>query len=119
MKKTVKKKPRQEHIYATTANEVDNITISYDAKTDSISFETEVKDIYNEMTYERPKGPKVISRTPQNRPDLTFDHNRSVENNYDIIFALDTNTKEIKGEVVSITGIVQVQKIFAVDGNEL
>lgn len=117
MKKNDKNKPRQKYIYATTSGVVDNISLSFDPTTNSIRFETEVKDAYSEITYDRAKGPKVISRTPQDGIDLLFSHNKSIESNYEIIFAVDTNTTQIRGIAISVTGIIQAQKIFAVDEN--
>ncbi|PKN21766.1 MAG: hypothetical protein CVU68_06425 [Deltaproteobacteria bacterium HGW-Deltaproteobacteria-3] len=115
MNKMRKNKPRKEYIYATTSNVVDNISLSFDTKTGGIRFETEVKDTYSEITYDRAKGPKVISRTPQNEVDLLFGHHAAIENNYEIIFAVDTNTVKIHGRNISVSGIIQAQKIFAVD----
>ena len=115
MKKKSKRKPRQESIYATTSMVVDNILLSYDPKTNTIRFETDVKDTYNEISYERAKGPKVISRTPQSGFDLSFSNDEAIENNYEMIFAIDTNTRNIKGVSISVTGIIQAQKVFAVD----
>ena len=113
--KKVDKKPRKEYIYATTSNEVDSITLSVDPKTGEVTFETEVKDTYSETSYDRPKGPKILSRTPQDSNNLKFDHHVAIKENYDIVFAVDTNTKMIKGHNISVSGIIQAQKIFAVD----
>lgn len=111
------KEPRQERIYATTSNLVDDISISINSKTNTVSFGTEIKDAYSEITYDRSKGPKVVSRIPQNGIDLLFNHCKSIESNYEIIFAVDTNTWEISGKNISVTGIVQAQKVIVVNEN--
>jgi len=79
--KKVNKKLRKEHIYATTSDEVDSITLSFAPKTGEVTFETDVKDTYNEISYDRLKGPKVISRTPQENKDLHFNHCVAIEEN--------------------------------------
>ena len=119
MTKHNKHKPRTEHIYATTVDVVDNISLSFDPKTFSVRFETDVKDTYSEISYSRKKGPKVISRIPQDDADIQFGQDRTINENYKIVFAVDTNTKIINEKAVSVTGIIQAQKIFAVDNEGL
>lgn len=117
MRKKNNKKPRNEHIYATTTNMVESISLSINQQTGEIEFETDVEEKYLEVTYDREKGEKVISRVPQNNKQLQFNHNFAIEENYEIIFAIDTNTRKIKNCNISISGIVQTQPVFAVDTN--
>jgi hypothetical protein len=63
-----KRKKRSEAIYATTASaETTEIVATYDHSTGQMSFGADMVNVYSEVTYERSKGPKVLSRIPQTR----------------------------------------------------
>jgi hypothetical protein len=57
-----------------------------------------------EQAYERPKGKKVITQVPSfskaapSELDLTLGQ-------YDYLFAIDTNTRDVDGQIVSVTGV--------------
>ncbi|MGB3224809.1 MAG: SEC-C domain-containing protein [Desulforhopalus sp.] len=70
----------------------------------------EPKSAQAEVTYKREKGNKVLSRSPL-RPNLMFVNTDQALTGFDAIFAVDTNTKIIEEEKVSITGIVWGQAI--------
>ncbi len=108
-----KKKPRKENIYSTTKGGVKEISLSVD-QTGNIEFDTKMINIYSEITYDRQKRPKVLSRVPQAK-GATFEINEAIENNFDIVFAIDTNTRQFGDYNVSVSGIIQCQKVIAVD----
>jgi hypothetical protein len=64
-------------------------------------------DTYSEVTYARPKGPKVIQRVPQSGMGARFDGSRSLFRDFDYLCAVDTNTRIIGGEPISVVAIVQ------------
>lgn len=59
------RKLRSEYIYGTTSGEVSEFYLTVDQRTGAISFGQGMTTVYSERSYERPKGPKVLSRTPQ------------------------------------------------------
>lgn len=61
---------------------------------------------YSETSYERAKGPKVVSRIPQSHDSLTFDGSAALFRNYDFLCAIDTNTRSINGQLVSAVGVL-------------
>ena len=100
------RKPRSEWAHASTAGEVTEISLHYDPKADEVQFNTPVVNTYHKVTYERPKGPKVLTRTPLLGPALQLDSNQALCKNYDILAAVDTNTRIISDLQISVTGIV-------------
>ncbi|MHC4053295.1 hypothetical protein [Bradyrhizobium sp. 25ACV] len=100
------RKKRSEAIYGTTAGEVDSITITYDHSTGGFSFGDAMTGVYSEITYERPKGPKVLSRIPQGHRDIRFESSDALLKNYQFVCAVDTNTRMINGRRVSVTGVI-------------
>lgn len=114
MAKKKKIKPRSESIYSTTKGEVTEISLSFDAKRGDVEFDTEMINIYAETTYERPKKQKVVSRVPLTEK-IQFEINEAIWNNFDYIFAIDTNTRNINGYRISVSGVIQCQKIFIID----
>ena len=115
MSKKQTAKRRSAAIYATTANEVDKITISVNPATDEIEFHCEIIDAYSEISYDRAKGPKVLSNTPLSERQLQFDQVPAIEKNYDFIAAIDTNTSTINGHPISVSGIIFCEPVYAVD----
>lgn len=58
-----------------------------------------------ERSYDRPKGPKVLSRVPLgNRAKLIADPDRALLQ-FDTIFAVDSNSRSINGRMVSVAAI--------------
>ena len=100
------RKPRTEAIYATTVrDDMTHIIVHIDQQTGEISFGDEMTNIYSEVGYERAKGPKVLNRIPQNHASLSFDKEPALLRNFDFLVAVDTNTTQIEGKNVSVTGI--------------
>lgn len=119
MAKKPKRKKRNEHIYATTKGSVSEIEISFDSRTGEIRFGPDMTNVYSEVTYDRAKGPKVLSRIPQAQPDLSFDAPPALEKNFDYLCAVDTNTRRIQGKNVSAVGIVTFEPVWAGQKNGL
>nr|WP_314433948.1 hypothetical protein [uncultured Brevundimonas sp.] len=104
------RKPRDEHIYATTAGPVSEIRFSIDERTGGFRFEQEMVNVYSERSYARPKGPKVVSRIPQANPDLSFDETPALLANFDRVCAVDTNSRLVHGRMISATGVVTLHR---------
>ena len=104
-KKRPTKKKRTEYIYGTTVGEISELSISV-SDLGEVSFGTEMTNTYSEVTYDRPKGPKVLSRVPQSQKSLTFNQGAVLKNNFDYRCAVDTNTRIINGKRISVTGVV-------------
>jgi len=110
MSKDKKRKKRTEHIYGTTAGEVTELAVTVD-HSGEIVFDGEMTNTYSEVTYDRRKSPKVLSRIPQSQKSLTFNHSEALKRNYEFRCAVDTNTRVIKGRRVSVTGIVTFKPV--------
>lgn len=64
-----------------------------------------------ERSYERPKGPKVLSRVPLASTDrLVTDSDQAVLA-FDTLFAIDANTREIGGHQVSVAAITLCKQV--------
>lgn len=84
------------------------MTISVDSLTGNIRFDQEMTNVYSEITYDRTKGPKVLSRIPQDHPRVSFESQNALRNNFDYYLAVDTNSKTIQGQFISAVGIVRI-----------
>lgn len=60
---------------------------------------------YHTINFDRPKGPKILNKTPLDPNKLIIDSNLALEK-FDRIFAIDTNTKTINDENVSVSCVV-------------
>jgi len=58
-----------------------------------------------ETEYERKKGPKILNRAESGHERLAADPNRALQK-YDLIYAIDTNTKLLNSETLSVAGII-------------
>ena len=105
-RKPKRPKPRAETTYATTAGEVEEISLFLDPQTAQVHFGSAMVNTYSETSYDRLKGPKVLTRTPISGPGLQIDPNDAVIRNYDLLVAVDTNTRQIAEQLVSVTGII-------------
>lgn len=105
------RKKRNEEIYATTVGDVTEITVHFNALTGEVSFGGEMTNVYSERSYDRPKGPKVLSRVPQSDQKISFDAGPALKKNFDFICAVDTNTRVIQGKRVSVVAVVTVKSI--------
>lgn len=106
MSKKQSRKKRIEHLYGTTVGDVTEIVVTVDERTGEIRFGGVMADTYSEVSYERPKGPKIVSRIPQATPALTFHSSTALFKNYDFLCAVDTNTRIINDQKVSAVGVV-------------
>ena len=103
------RKKRNEQIYATTIGEVTELVVHVDSQTGEISFGQEMTNVYSEVSYDRPKGEKVVQRVPQYRDEISFDAGPALRKNYDFICAVDTNTKIIGGRRISVVGVATMK----------
>ena len=62
-------------------------------------------DAYHDVNFDRKKGPKILNKTPLDPSKLIINPNIALEI-FDSIFAIDTNTKVVNGESISVTCIV-------------
>ncbi|MDE3244274.1 MAG: hypothetical protein KGO52_16335 [Nitrospirota bacterium] len=101
------KKPRTEWIYGATAGKVTEIGLEISADGTSVRFTQEMTNAYVQTTYPRSnKEPKVITRVPVTDADIPFIPNRAIES-FDRLVAVDTGTRMIRGEQVSVTGVIE------------
>lgn len=112
MPKKSNRKPRKEYIYGTTASEVSSIGIVYDPETDSLQFRDEMINTYSEVSYQRQKNEKVLSRIPQENVELHQNQDKALEKNFDFLCAIDTNTTVIQKKRVSVVSVVVMESIF-------
>jgi len=63
------------------------------------------ENAYHEINYNKGKGSKILNKIPLNPNQLLNDPNLALKN-FDLIFAIDTNTKLVNGEIISISCIV-------------
>ena len=76
-------------------------------QTGEFSFGNDVTNVYSEISYDRPnKNAKILSRIPQSNDGLTFDHEKAITKNYDVLCAVDTNTISILDQKFSAIGAV-------------
>jgi hypothetical protein len=101
------KKPRSEYLVATTKGEVSEISVSFGSD-GSVRFGSEMMDARVEATYDRPKKPKVVHSIGVEPDRMYVGANPALLANYDRIFAVDTNTRELRGHRVSLTAVVEV-----------
>jgi hypothetical protein len=101
------RKVRRQALYATTAGEVTEIglRVSPDGR---VQFVTDVVDTRVETSYERPKGPKVIERIRLEADRLHINPDVATFTNFDRVFAVDTNTRDIHGVSISVTAVTEI-----------
>jgi hypothetical protein len=58
-----------------------------------------------EQTYERKKRPKVLNRV-ETHPNILFANPNRILEQFDIIYAVDTNTRVINSTKISVSGVV-------------
>src|SRR5262245_18900101 len=115
MKPDTERKPRNERILVTTQDEVSSINVRFDPVTGKFHFDKPVINSHSEVAYDRKKGEKIVSKVPVPSDELRIDPNAAIENCFDIVFAVDTNTKAIQGENISVTGVIECRRIFIAD----
>src|SRR5438128_2014402 len=104
---TQERKPRQQFIYATTAGPVSEIALNV-TRDGRVEFVTDMVATGVETSYERAKGPKVIERISLDADRLHFDPDVAVFTNFDRVFAVDTNTRDIHGVSTSVTAVTEI-----------
>lgn len=109
-RKKAPKKPRSKYVHFDFGKEVTLNSISYDPATGEAKLFHDGEQKFPvrswvEHGYERPKGTKVLARAVVSPESAVADVNL-VLGRYHELFAVDTNTKEIRGELVSVCGVV-------------
>lgn len=109
-KKSSPRKKRSEYIHATTiSKEMNELIVTINELTGEVTFGSEMTNVYAEVSYERHKGPKILSRIPQKDKWLNFDSGPALTRNFDFICAVDTNTRIINGQKTSVVGVVTLK----------
>ena len=90
-----------------TPTKLDGIGITHDNKIEFIQGGKllEGEKSYFSSSYDRPKGAKIINRMELNCKELRI-NTSSFFSDYDVVFAIDTNTKTVNGQKISVSGIV-------------
>ncbi|MGC3975386.1 MAG: SEC-C metal-binding domain-containing protein [Nitrospira sp.] len=94
------RKPRSEYVYATTKdNNVAELFLSFDPMTGAIELDLPIINTYAQNAYEKhgSKGQKIINKVPLRSDSLQFYSDQSILESFDLLFAIDTNTREIEG----------------------
>lgn len=111
-KKNQTKKPREEIIefYADIFDE--NIELTYNFINDSISLKgATISNAKIETSYKKSSGrTKLTNSTPIKSSELSFSCDKAIFENYDVILAVDTNTKFIRDKLISVTSSYFINK---------
>jgi hypothetical protein len=93
------------------------LTIHYDPASKRFSFEGGER-FHTERIYERGSGkPKVLSRIPTGADGTWFDTIDAIQGSFDLLTAIDTNTRRIGARQCSVTGVTVAQKAWAGPAN--
>jgi hypothetical protein len=106
------KRPRSEVLSGTTAAETTEISVGFDPATGQIHFGGDMINTRIETSYNRAKGPKFLNQIPLQSTLLKINPNEALAANYDIVFAVDTNTRNFKGFRFSVTGVIEARHAF-------
>lgn len=117
MPKSDDKKPRDEWVGATTAGKVDAIEIQVWSDGSGIQFVTPVINAHIQTEYRRAKGPKVLNKTPISEGKLGFQPDDALFENFDLLAAVDTNTRQLRGRPVSVAAIITGVWVPGPDGS--
>lgn len=98
------KKPRKEIIKCKSDKKIAKLSITYDSKRDLLTMpDADINTISVERSYKRSSGKdKVLSSIPGVGMNAAFDVNSMLVKEYDYIMAIDTNSRVIDGNKVSI-----------------
>jgi hypothetical protein len=102
------KKPRKVFYECKMANSGDIFEIGVACDEDgTLHFKpvTEVSDAHVTSQYERDKKPKILSKVSTGNRVAKVSINKAVAD-YDQLLAIDTNTKEVAGRLISVTAVV-------------
>jgi len=106
-KKKNDKKPRRRYVEFSTTHETKDVVIGIASDASEIRFATEMSDAHAVTGYEREKGGfKVLNKIPGISDSISIGPERALSK-FDYLLAVDTNTKDIEGRPLSITGIVK------------
>ncbi|MFA1624355.1 hypothetical protein ACDY96_16400 [Rhizobium mongolense] len=86
------------------------IVVRVNEATGEIEFGQPMVNVYSQVSYDRPKGEKVLTRVPQSASTLSFDIQRALLANFDYTVAIDTNSRTINGRSVSVTAVVAFEE---------
>jgi hypothetical protein len=112
-------KPRKEAIYATTVGEASSIGITIDTRTGAIRFDGAVENVYSQRSYERTKGPKILSRIHQHSEFVSFEGASTIFDNFDMVAAVDTNTNQVGDRRISVVAVVPIEPLWINEKHEL
>lgn len=121
MKKNQPSKKRSDWIYAVVNVSNKGLNISYDPTSDSVEFDGFVAGSQKLVrSYERESGKeKVVSDIPSVKGSTSFDAFENIKKDFDHLIAIDTNTREFNGAVVSVTVAYAVPEVVRSYGNEV
>lgn len=100
---TTDRKSRIEEIVGRTIGDIEEISISITERGE-IVFNTPMEAVHAVRSYNREKKPKILSRVPQPQNSVSLDVNRILLRDYDVICAVDTNTRTIESRQISVVG---------------
>ncbi len=111
-KKTAAKKPRDEFIEFYIDNFEGELELKYDFADDSLEIENQIVDNAKvETSYKKTSGKvKRTNSTPLKNTELPFNCDKAIFKNFDVLLAIDTNTKLISNNLVSVTSSFFVNK---------
>jgi hypothetical protein len=69
---------------------------------------------YHDITFDRKKNPKILNKISLDPKQLSVDPHLALKN-FDLIYAIDTNTKLVNHEVISISAIVLCKLIHSMN----
>lgn len=99
------KKQRIEYVYATVNAADGELEVTYDGQQNGFVFENLVPgSLHQKIVYERDSGKeKVLISTPCSDEIGRFETIENLKNNFDFLFAVDTNTRVVAGERTSLS----------------
>lgn len=119
-KKTTDKKPRNEFIEFYVDDFEGKLEFTYNFVEDSLEIKDQIIDnakvetSYDKTSYDKTSGKvKRTNSTPLKNTELPFDCDRAIFKNFDVLIAIDTNTKLINDNLVSVTSSYFVNKLIS------
>lgn len=73
---------------------------------------------YHEISYNRKNTPKILNRTHLDPNQLSVNNSTRALTRYDLLFAIDTNTKIFNDEIISI-GCIVLCELTSLEGEEI
>jgi len=108
-------KKKQDRILATITATSNDLSYSYDMHLDKIEIhDAKIESVHHEIFYERNSGKdKIVSQIPCEPDKGYLNQIASLKNNFDFLFAIDTNTVEINGKYTSFSACYVVPQILS------